>query len=406
MEVYIMKTFKHFVNGLVLVAVLAGNAGAVTSEQLRTMANRGKLVAGEKTLLIEGGFAAIAKMFANNGAPLKGKTESARVALNQAAIEAENHEKEQADLDGIEARRAQLEREAGMALVVPGLMAENEQSAEEDVLTEDEEEVLDEQEDQDMQLVVYEPAKNVQPVQQVVDPRVFLQNTVVELPRQIQLPRAPLAIMSAEDFARQEEARQAEAARLEQIRLAQQAERLLFEKEDAARNRRQDKLNLRLARQLARKMDLEAAKGKAVQKTVKVDGISYITRAIPVLSTVGLSTRQAYKIFTLVNFDNMVELSSATIASFVLVGTVYVASKFVAKHVSKFASAKRARDEDEQVVAEVQKKQCLHEEIVNLENALGYAPGQEISESEQSDNASDSEDSDSDDEMNEVIDEQ
>lgn len=405
MEVYIMKTFKHFVNGLVLVAVLAGNAGAVTSEQLRAMANRGKLVAGEKTLLIEGGFAAIAKMFANNGAPLKGKTESARVALNQAAIEAENHEKEQADLDGIEARRAQLEREAGMALVVPGLMAENEQSAEEDVLTEDEEEVLDEQEeDQDMQLVVYEPTKNVQPVQQVVDPRVFLQNTVVELPRQIQLPRAPLAIMSAEDFARQEEARQAEAARLEQIRLAQQAERLLFEKEDAARNRRQDKLNLRLARQLARKMDLEAAKGKAVQKTVKVDGISYAVRAIPVAGTASFFT---YNIFGMIAAG--MPTPSIVVASGValtFLGTVHVASKFVAKHVSKFASAKRARDEDEQVVAEVQKKQCLHEEIVNLENALGYAHGQEISESEQSDNASDSEDSDSDDEMNEVIDEQ
>lgn len=396
MEVYIMKTFKHFVNGLVLVAVLAGNAGAVTSEQLRAMANRGKLVAGEKTLLIEGGFAAIAKMFANNGAPLKGKTESARVALNQAAIEAENHEKEQADLDGIEARRAQLEREAGMALVVPGLMAENEQSAEEDVLTEDEEEVLDEQEDQDMQLVVYEPAKNVQPVQPALDPRVFLQNTVVELPRQIQLPRAPLAIMSAEDFARQEEeARQAEAARIEQIRLTQQ---------DAARNRRQNKSKLRLARQLARKMDLEAAKGEAVQKTVKVDGISYAVRAIPVAGTASFFT---YNIFGMIAAG--MPTPSIVVASGValtFLGTVHVASKFVAKHVSKFASAKRARDEDEQVVAEVQKKQCLHEEIVNLENALGYAPGQEISESEQSDNASDSEDSDSDDEMNEVIDEQ
>ena len=66
-----MKTFKHLINGLVLVALLAGNAIAVTSTQLKNMAKRGCLVRGERRLLNEGGLQAIADMFANSGVAKK-----------------------------------------------------------------------------------------------------------------------------------------------------------------------------------------------------------------------------------------------------------------------------------------------------------------------------------------------
>lgn len=392
MEVYIMKTFKHFVNGLVLVAVLAGNAMAVTPEQLRTMANRGKLVAGEKTLLIEGGFAAIAKMFANNGLPKKGKAEEARVALNQAALVAEAQLRGQADLDRIAANQAELEREKAMALAVRGST-----SMVEEIESDEEDAVVDEQEEdvQDMQIVVRGPVQDVQPT---LDPRIFMQNNnnnnIIDLPRQIRLPRAPLAIMSAEDFARQEADCNVKILdMIDDIEEENDSDYVASDDEDSVVH--SNKPLTRLALRIAQEMD----HANADLQNVTVDGKSYLAKLIPAAPAAALATFFANNICSMVTHGD----SAGPVAVAIGVGlsVVFVAHKVTSFACSKLSVDRKRKGEFENTPNKLPKLHPAFEYGSDYEE-----PSRSIdSDIEESESESES-DSDSDDDMNPVLDNQ
>ncbi|MBS1987421.1 hypothetical protein JST56_00340 [Candidatus Dependentiae bacterium] len=366
-----MKTFKHFVNGLVLVAVLAGNAMAVTPEQLRTMANRGKLVAGEKTLLIEGGFAAIAKMFANNGAPLKGKTEAARLALNQAALVAEAQLREQADLERMAANQAELERERAMALAVTTPMVE--------------EEVLDDEEEVALNQAAL--VAEYQQREQADLERMAANQAELERQRAMTLVvRGPIPMQEDVQDLMDEE---------------NDSDYVTSDDEDSVVD--SNKPLTRLALSIAQKMD----HADAGPQNVTVDGKSYSATLIAATPVAALATFFANNICTMVTHGQ----SAGPVAVAIGVGLSVV---FVAHKVTSFACSKLSVDRKRKGEFENTPNK-LPKLLPEFEYGSDYEePSRSIdSEIEESDSESNSEsesdsdsDSDSDDDMNPVLDNQ